>query len=137
MSEEKTVDYYEVLQVSASAEPETINRVYRLLAQRFHPDNQQTGDESRFRTILEAYTVLSDPEKRARYDVVHQQQRQDRWRLVATGAQVDACDCFYSAVRLAETRRFKEHRAVVCYGRSSYGQMVDSLIQRVLWRIFR
>ena len=89
MSEERTVDYYEVLQVSASAEPETINRVYRLLAQRFHPDNQQTGDESRFRTILEAYTVLSDPEKRARYDVVHQQQRQDRWRLVATGAQVE------------------------------------------------
>ena len=89
MSEERTVDYYEVLQVSASAEPETINRVYRLLAQRFHPDNQQTGDESRFRTILEAYTVLSDPEKRARYDVVHQQQRQDRWRLVATGAQIE------------------------------------------------
>jgi curved DNA-binding protein CbpA len=89
MSEERTVDYYEVLQVSASAEPETINRVYRLLAQRFHPDNQQTGDESRFRTILEAYTVLSDPEKRARYDVVHQQQRQDRWRLVSTGAQVE------------------------------------------------
>src|SRR5438552_12652281 len=89
MPEERTVDYYEVLQVSTSAEPDTINRVYRLLAQRFHPDNQQTGDESRFRTILEAYTVLSDPEKRARYDVVHQQQRQDRWRLVATGAQVE------------------------------------------------
>src|SRR5438445_7658421 len=89
MPEDRTVDYYDVLQVSASAEPETINRVYRMLAQRFHPDNQQTGDESRFRTILEAYTVLSDPEKRARYDVVHQQQRQDRWRLVATGAQVE------------------------------------------------
>ena len=84
---ERPVDYYEVLQVSTSAEPETIDRVYRLLAQRFHPDNQQTGDESRFRTLLEAYTVLRDPEKRARYDVVHQQQRQDRWRLVSSGAQ--------------------------------------------------
>jgi curved DNA-binding protein CbpA len=39
--------------------------------------------------ILEAYTVLSDPEKRARYDVIHAQQRQDRWRLVATGAQIE------------------------------------------------
>ena len=89
MSEERPVDYYEVLQVSPSAEPETINRVFRMLAQRFHPDNQQTGNESRFREILEAYSVLSDPEKRARYDVGHQQQRQDRWRLVSTGAQAE------------------------------------------------
>ena len=89
MPEQRTVDYYEVLQVSTSAEPETISRVYRMLAQRFHPDNQQSGDESRFRQILEAYSVLSDPEKRARYDVAHQQQRQDRWRLVSSGAQVE------------------------------------------------
>lgn len=87
MPDERPLDYYEVLQVSTSADPETIDRVYRLLAQRFHPDNQQTGDESRFRTLLEAYTVLRDPEKRARYDVFHQQQRQDLWRLVSSGAQ--------------------------------------------------
>jgi curved DNA-binding protein CbpA len=84
---EKTEDYYEVLQVSANADPETIDRVYRLLAQRFHPDNQQTGNETRFRTLLEAYTVLRDPEKRARYDVLYQQHRQDRWRLVSSGSQ--------------------------------------------------
>lgn len=89
MPEEEPVDYYEVLQVSTSSEPETINRVYRMLAQRYHPDNQQTGDERRFRAILEAYTVLSDPEKRARYDVVHQQRRHDRWRLVSAGAQAE------------------------------------------------
>ncbi len=89
MAEGKAVDHYEVLQVSTSAEPETINRVYRILAQRFHPDNQQTGDANRFREILEAYQVLSDPEKRARYDIVHQDQRKDRWRLVATGAQAE------------------------------------------------
>ncbi len=89
MPEERTEDYYDVLQVSASAEPETVNRVYRMLAQRYHPDNQQTGNEGRFRAILEAYTTLSDPEKRARYDVLHQQQRQDRWRLVASGAQAE------------------------------------------------
>jgi len=59
--EEGPVDYYEVLQVNMSAEQETIDRVYRLLAQRFHRDNQQTGDENRFRTILEAYNVLKDP----------------------------------------------------------------------------
>ncbi|MDQ3817649.1 MAG: DnaJ domain-containing protein [Acidobacteriota bacterium] len=89
MSQERWVDYYEVLQVSSSAEPETIYRVYRLLAQRFHPDNKETGDEKRFREILEAYTTLSDPERRARYDVAHQKKRQDRWRLVQTGAQAE------------------------------------------------
>ena len=87
--EKKGVDYYDVLQVSTSAEPETINRVFRLLAQRFHPDNQTTGNEERFRVILEAYNVLSNPEKRAQYDVGHEQQRKDRWRLVATGAQIE------------------------------------------------
>jgi len=80
------IDYYEVLQVSTNAEPETISRVYRLLAQRLHPDNQETGNETLFREITEAYHVLSDPERRAQYDVMHQQRRQDRWRLVSSGA---------------------------------------------------
>jgi curved DNA-binding protein len=87
MTEQKTEDYYDVLQISTNAEPETINRVYRLLAQRYHPDNQQSGNEGRFRMLTEAYSVLSDPEKRARYDVIHQKNQQDRWRLVASGAQ--------------------------------------------------
>ena len=87
MPEEKPVDYYEILQVNTNAEQETIDRVYRLLAQRFHPDNHQTGDDNRFRILLEAYTVLRDPEKRAKYDVSHHQRRKDRWRLVSSGAQ--------------------------------------------------
>jgi len=101
MPVEEPVDYYEVLQVNASADPETIDRVYRLLAQRFHPDNQQTGNESRFRTLLEAYTVLRDPEKRARYDLLHQQRRQDRWRLVSSGAQSENDFEMEQVVRLA------------------------------------
>lgn len=87
--EGRAQDYYEVLQVSASAELETIHRVYRLLAQRFHPDNRDTGNPSRFREISEAYNVLSNPEERARYDILHQQQAQNRWRLVSTGGHAD------------------------------------------------
>jgi curved DNA-binding protein len=86
MSGEGKQDYYEVLQVSANAEPDTIHRVYRLLAQRFHPDNQESGDSDRFHQIHEAYTILSDPERRAKYDVVYHKVRQDRWRLVSSGA---------------------------------------------------
>jgi len=89
MSSQEAADYYETLQVNANAEPETIHRVYRLLAQRFHPDNQETGNEGRFRQLTEAYEVLSDPERRAKYDVVHMQQREARWRLVENGAQAE------------------------------------------------
>src|SRR5262249_15353589 len=81
------VDYYEILQISPNAEPETVHRVYRLLAQRFHPDNQDTGDEGKFRQLTDAYEVLSDPQRRARFDIVHAQQKQERWRLVSSGAQ--------------------------------------------------
>ena len=61
-------DYYEFLQISPSAEPDTIHRVYRFLAARFHPDNRETGNEERFRKLTKAYEVLSDPDRRAAYD---------------------------------------------------------------------
>jgi curved DNA-binding protein CbpA len=87
MANDSATDYYEVLQISPNAEPETVHRVYRLLAQRLHPDNTETGDESQFRALSDAYQTISDPERRARYDVAHQQRRQDRWRLASTSAE--------------------------------------------------
>ncbi len=74
-------DYYEALQISPSAEPETVHRVYRILAQRYHPDNPDTGDAETFRNILEAYRVLSDPERRAAYDVEHRAARRLTWNI--------------------------------------------------------
>jgi len=74
-------DYYEILQLSPNAEPETIHRVYRLLAQRFHPDNAGTGDAERFKSVLEAYRVLSDPERRAAYDVRWRGRRRLQWKI--------------------------------------------------------
>jgi curved DNA-binding protein CbpA len=89
MSEDEPIDYYEALQVSPTAEPDTIHRIYRLLAQRFHPDNRETGDANRFRVVHEAYQELSDPARRARYDVLHHQRQQDRLRVVAAGAKAE------------------------------------------------
>jgi curved DNA-binding protein CbpA len=74
-------DYYELLQISPNADPDMIHRVYRLLAQRYHPDNGTTGDEKTFRAISDAYKVLSEPEKRAAYDVHLHSYRQVRWRI--------------------------------------------------------
>ena len=83
MPEELTVDYYEVLQISPNADPDTVHRVYRLLAQRFHPDNQSTGDSERFRQLTEAYHVLGDPEQRAQYDVHRPEMHKERSRLIS------------------------------------------------------
>jgi curved DNA-binding protein CbpA len=87
-------DYYEILQISPNAEPDTVHRVYRLLAQRFHPDNAETGDEGRFRQLAEAYQVLGDPERRAQYDVIHTNLKKERWRLIS--ANESAADDFES-----------------------------------------
>jgi len=87
MSENDVVDYYEVLQISPNADADMIARVYRLLAQRFHPDNVETGSASRFRDVHQAYTVLIDPESRAKYDATYSRLKKERWRLVSAGAQ--------------------------------------------------
>lgn len=65
-------DYYELLQISPSAEAETIHRVYRFMAARLHPDNQQTGDPAKFHLLKQAYDVLSNPDFRAAYDARRQ-----------------------------------------------------------------
>ena len=63
-----TPDYYEVLQINRNADAETVQRVYRFMAARFHPDNSKTGDIERFLLLRQAYEVLSAPELRAKYD---------------------------------------------------------------------
>jgi hypothetical protein len=61
-------DYYEFLQISPHADADTIHRVYRFLAARFHPDNPQSGDAELFHLVRTAYDVLSDSVRRAAYD---------------------------------------------------------------------
>jgi len=81
MSSSQITDYYEVLQVSPRADRETIERVFRHLANRYHPDNHDSGDANKFSELVEAHTVLSDPEQRATYDVNYERVREARWKL--------------------------------------------------------
>jgi len=62
------VNYYDLLQIHPRAEVETIQRVYKIFAARYHPDNLETGDAERFHQYREAYEVLMDPVRRAEYD---------------------------------------------------------------------
>jgi len=63
-------DYYKILDVDRKATVEDIKRVYRKLALKYHPDHNPGNKqaEEKFKEINEAYQVLSDPEKRSRYD---------------------------------------------------------------------
>ena len=55
------IDYYELMQISPNAERETIQRVYHMLARRYHPDQPNTADMERFLLLNEAYEVLGNP----------------------------------------------------------------------------
>ena len=61
MEPSKFIDYYEILEISPNANSGTIDRMFRYLAQRYHPDNQDTGDRLRFDAIVEAHDTLRDP----------------------------------------------------------------------------
>ena len=69
------IDYYDFLQISPTADAETIHRVYQFFAARYHPDNQESGDAGMFRLLKTAYDVLSDRKRRAEYDA----SRKDEW----------------------------------------------------------
>ena len=79
------VDYYELLQVSPNADSETIERIFRHLAKKYHPDNPGEADKEKFQQIVEAHQILSDPETRAGYDVRHQDYWNQKW-VISTEA---------------------------------------------------
>lgn len=130
MTDQSGSDYYELLQVNPNADPDTIHRVYRFLAQRYHPDNAETGNEARFRAIHEAYTVLSDPERRARYDIIFHQQRQDRWRLISAGNQSDNDFELEQMIRLAVLEALYTRRRTDATGAAIFTGDLASLVGR-------
>lgn len=67
-TEPEFIDYYEFLEISPQATQETIHRVYRYLASRYHPDHATTGDLDKFTRLSAIYKILSDPARRAEYN---------------------------------------------------------------------
>jgi len=86
LMENDFLDYYEILQVSPNADTDTVDRVFRHLAKKFHPDNTASGDTEQFRVVMEAHKTLSDPEARAAYDVKHTDHWNQKWQLASEAA---------------------------------------------------
>jgi curved DNA-binding protein len=85
-------DYYEVLGVPRDADHESIRRAYRKLAREYHPDlNSESDSEERFKVLGEAYEVLSDPDKRERYDRLGA-----RWRETEREAPDESFEDFFT-----------------------------------------
>ena len=74
-------DHYQVLQVSRQADTDTIRRVFHILAHRYHPDNRETGNQEKFRQVVDAHAVLCDPEKRAAHDVFLAGEDKGRYKI--------------------------------------------------------
>jgi curved DNA-binding protein CbpA len=83
MSQEQFVDYYELLQLHPNADTDTIDRIFRHLAKKFHPDNSEFADPDKFRRILEAHQTLIDPQIRAGYDARYQDYWNHKWGVAA------------------------------------------------------
>lgn len=85
-SENGFVDHYEILQLSQQADAETIDRVFRLLAKRYHPDNTESGNEEKFREVHAAYEILLDPKRRAEFDVHYDRNKTVQWQIFNQGS---------------------------------------------------
>lgn len=84
MANSEFVDYYELLQISPNAQLQTIQRVFKMLAMRYHPDNSETGDIDRYLLLNQAYEVLVDTERRADYDTQYARYQQKPVKIFET-----------------------------------------------------
>jgi curved DNA-binding protein len=112
--EMKNLDYYEFLQISPNADSDTIHRVYRFLAARFHPDNPVSGDPEKFFMLKTAYDVLSDSDRRMEYDASRERDEADKTPL---SSSVDFMDQFEG-----EQNRRLAVLAVLYYRRRNHPQ---------------
>ena len=82
-------DYYETMQIGPNADPNTVHRVYRILAARYHPDNSESGDPERYRQLTDAYRVLGDPSRREEYDLQYARRELKPLPIFSTGDFAD------------------------------------------------
>jgi curved DNA-binding protein CbpA len=88
MSANEFVDFYDLLQLSSNADAETIERIFRHLAKKLHPDHSDQTNNDQFIKIVEAYEALSDPVTRAGYDARYQDYWNRKWKLASVASDM-------------------------------------------------
>jgi hypothetical protein len=132
-------DYYEILQLSQKADMETIHRVYRIMAARFHPDNPNGGDQERFLLLSEAYRVLSDPARRAQYDLLKSTDRPSPVPLFQARAFVDEKEGELNrrlgvlCLLYAQRRRSPDHPAIALIELEGLMSIPREYLEFTLW----
>ena len=120
-------DYYKELGVSSTAPPEEIKKAYRTLAFKYHPDRTK-GDktaEEKFKVINEANEVLSDPEKRKKYDQVSE----DWKHYQESGAQAGGFDWSkYASPGAGQTHRMSSEEFHAMFGEEGLGEDLFGLL---------
>lgn len=102
-------DLYETLQVSPAVDAETLERVFRHLAKRYHPDNPDSGDSDRFNRVVEAFRILSNPVSRAGYDARYEDERRASWKVFGAGSDTSDDDRIRTGVLTALYLRRREN----------------------------
>jgi DnaJ domain len=92
MTEKEFVDYYELLQLSPNADSDTIERIFRHLAKKTHPDSTEFPDNDRFQQIVKAHQVLADPASRAGFDAKYQDYWNSKWKLASEASDMSSFD---------------------------------------------
>jgi curved DNA-binding protein CbpA len=92
MEETVVTDYYEILEISSNASADTVERVFRYLARRYHPDHPETGNAQKFSEVVKAYEVLRDPAKRAQYDVNYKYRLEYSTKLAVEASDKDSIE---------------------------------------------
>lgn len=133
------IDYYEVLQLSPKADLETIHRVYRIMAARFHPDNPVSGDPERFLLLSEAYRVLADAERRAQYDLLRSSRPAAAVPLFQARAFVDQKEGEMNrrlgllCLLYAQRRRFPDHPSIALMDLEALMSIPREYLEFALW----
>jgi curved DNA-binding protein CbpA len=92
MEETEFTDYYETLEISPNANADTIERIFRYLAQRYHPDHPITANPLKFSDIVKAYEILRHPEQRAQYDVNYKRHLEYSSKLVEEASDKESLE---------------------------------------------
>jgi len=115
------MNYYNVLKLDNNCSPQDITKAYRNLAKEFHPDSG--GNETRFHEISEAYDVLKDPHKRAKFDFHNTKQS-----TIKTGGVFDDMFTVFGSTGFHPSKR-EYHRANV---NRNLGISVDCTLEETL-----